>query len=130
MKRYIALLLALCFSLLCLSACGEDEKEIRAEVKYSVYEKEKTDFISFYLTADPDRHGEWSCSFGEKNTLLLLEQLESTGNGAKYTTLILKAVAEGEDIFGFTLEDGRAFEYLVKVKKDDSGILRIAVTKR
>ncbi len=143
MKRYVALCLVLCLSLLCFYACSGDESDIEAEVKYSVYENEGVDHVSFYLTADTDTDGEWSCSFGEMNTLSILEKneverksakilglFELGGNGVKYTTIICKAKAEGEDICTFTLNDGRVCEYLVKVKKDDSGILRITVANR
>ncbi|MBQ8895920.1 MAG: hypothetical protein IJY88_03915 [Clostridia bacterium] len=126
MKKYIALLLALCLSLLCLSACGGDEEEVKPEVKYSVYEKEQTDYISLYLTAR-ESDGEFSITPESPSTLTLLERLESSGNGAEYTTLIYKATAEGEDAFAFSLESGKIFEYSIKVKKDEQGILRITV---
>lgn len=126
MKRLICLILAVLFCI-CLTSCGEDEIQADAEIKYSVYENEGSDMVSFYLTSDIEKDGQWEFSHQELKTVNLAHDLDELQDNAYYRTLIFKPKAEGEDILTFTLANGTAREYLIKVSKDDAGIFRIKV---
>lgn len=132
MKRFIFVLIAilLCFS---LTACGED-KEIVTEVKFTVYENDGTDFISFYMTSDVKPLGVWEYTISDSKLFETFLENEETndygtfgwGGTASYKTLVLKPVAEGNATITFNLTEGdQKQEFSVNVAKDDSGIFRI-----
>ena len=126
MKRLICLILAVLFCI-CLTSCGDPEIQADAEIKYSVYENEGSDMVSFYLTSDIEKDGQWEFSHQELKTVNLAHDLDELQDNAYYRTLIFKPKAKGEDILTFTLANGTAREYLIKVSKDDAGIFRIKV---
>lgn len=132
MKRLIFLFIAvlLCFS---LTACGED-KDIVTEVKFTVYENDGTDFISFYMTSDVKPLGVWEYSISDGKLFETFLETEETndygtfglGGTTSYKTLVLKPVSEGNTAITFNLTEGDAKkEFSLKVAKDDSGIFRI-----
>ena len=132
MKRLIFLFIAvlLCFS---LTACGED-KDIVTEVKFTVYENDGVDFISFYMTSDVKPLGVWEYNISDKAMFETFLETEETndygtfglGGTASYKTLVLKPVSEGNTTITFNLTEGDAKkEFSLKVAKDDSGIFRI-----
>lgn len=131
MKKLISLTLAVLFCI-CLTSCGEDEAttNVDAEIKYSVYENEGSDMVSFYLTSDIEKDGQWEFSHQELKTINLAHDLDELQDDAYYRTLIFKPKAEGEDTLTFTLANGTSREYLITVSKDDAGIFRIKVTNR
>lgn len=127
MKKFIYILAALLL-IVSLAGCGND-LEVEAEIKYSVYENDGADKVSFYLTSDIEKDGKWQYTLDGLTNLAVFETNTQTAEDiAEYTTIILKPVGEGEETLSFTLNDGRICEYLVKVKKDNAGILRITVT--
>ena len=125
MKRIISALLMLCLLCAMLSACADTSEPV-TEVKHSIYQKNGRDYISFYLTA-PEAAGVWTNSLGESGLLGMIESREVVQEKARYTTLILESRSEGEETFVFTLASGKSFEYLLKIQKDEDGILRITV---
>lgn len=123
--KLIPILLAVLFCA-CLTSCGED-LDVTTEIKYSVYEHEGSDMVSFYLTADTDAESDWSYSLSELTALEVYHKTAESEQNAAYTTIIFKPKAEGEDILTFNLENGGECQYLVKTAKDESGIIRITV---
>lgn len=122
------MLLAVLFCI-CLTSCGDDI-EVDTEVKYTVYENEGSDMISFYMSSDVNQSGEWEYSLSEIKCFDVFYESAEEKSNASYKTLILKPNAETEEAItiGFTLteSDGRQ-EFKVSVKKDENGILRITV---
>lgn len=127
MKKLISLTLAVLFCI-CLTSCGEDEIQAEADIKYSVYENEGTDMVSFYLTSDIEKDGQWEFSHQDLTTINLAHDLDELQDNAYYRTLIFKPIAEGEEELQFSLTNGTSQCYTVNVSKDDSGIFRITIT--
>lgn len=128
MKRKFICILAALLLVVSLAGCGSD-LEVEAEIKYSVYENDGADKVSFYLTSDIEKDGKWQYTLDGLTNLAVFETNTQTAEDiAEYTTIILKPVGEGEETLSFTLNDGRVCEYLVKIKKDSSGIFRITVS--
>lgn len=109
-----------------LTSCGE-EIDVTTEIRYSVYENEGSDMVSFYMTCDIDKDGKWIYSKDGLTCLNVYLETEETKENAHFQTLILKPTKEGEADVIFSLEDGRYCEYIVTVAKDDNGVLRIKV---
>ncbi len=124
-RRFIFLILAMLFCIV-LTSCGE-EIDVVTEARYSVYENEGSDMISFYMTCDIDKDGKWIYSKDGLKCFDVYLETEETNENAHFQTLILKPTKEGEADVILSLEDGRYCEYIVTVKKDDNGILRITV---
>lgn len=125
MKRLLLVLLSITLFIPFVSC--KDEIEIETNVKYTVYENEGTDMVSFYMTSDKEADGEWRYSADGLTCLEVFYEGDQTEENASYRTLILSPSAEGEDTVTFTLDDGRKYEYLVKTAKDKTGIMRITV---
>ena len=129
MKRIISLTLAilLCFA---FTACKKEKIDFKTEVKYSVYEQVEGDkvfdMVSFYMTSDKKNEGLWEYSAEELSCLSVYHETDSTEQNVSYRTLILKAESEGTEKLSFSL-NGEALEYLIKITKDDKGVLRIKV---
>ncbi len=127
---FILVTILLCFS---LTACGED-KDIVTEVKFTVYENDGVDFISFYMTSDVDPLGVWEYNISDNKMFETFLETEETndygtfglGGTASYKTLVLKPASEGSATISFNLTEGdQKKEFSLKVAKDDSGIIRI-----
>ncbi len=109
--------------LLTLVACGE-EKEVEVGVKYSVYENEGSDMISFYMTGDGSK---WQYALAEDSIFEIFYDPTEENDGVYYQTLVLKPKSEGEETLTFTLEEQGDRVYEATVKKDKDGVLRITV---
>lgn len=111
---------------ICLTSCSKT-LEVETGIKYSVYENDGKDMVSFYLTSDVDRDDVWKYDLKNIEALKVEFIDTTTESNASYITVALSAKAEGEDILTFTLDNGTEKEFLVKCKKDDNGVLRITV---
>lgn len=111
---------------ICLTSCSKT-LEVETGIKYSVYENDGKDMVSFYLTSDVDRDDVWKYDLKNIEALKVEFINTTTESNASYITVALSAKAEGEDILTFTLDNGTEKEFLVKCKKDDNGVLRITV---
>lgn len=133
MKRAICLILITAFIAVLLTACGENE-EIITNVKFSVYESNGSDMISFYTTSEAEINGKWDYSLDNGQILTVFHDTESEQEfgslfekkTASYRTIILKPVAEGEAFISFKTSKGESeYSFKLTVTKDKNGVLRI-----
>ncbi len=120
-----------------LVSCG-NEAEIETEVRYSVYENDGIDTVSFYMTSDINADGEWEYEIGDSDLFEIFHTSEETneiGNffnktEASYKTLVLKPLSEGKTVITFSLDrKSEIFEYNVAITKDSSGIFRVKIER-
>ncbi len=127
-NRIFALLLTLLFlsSPFIFASCGKDDDEVVTSVRFSVYEKDGTDMVSFYMTSDTKPYGVWEYTI-ENELFEIFDENEETndyglfgmGGTASYRTLILTPVKEGEATISFKLTEGdMKHSFSVKVTKD------------
>ena len=122
---------------ICLTSCNND-LDVVTDVKYSVYENDGSDMISFYMTSDIDPYGIWEYTIGDSDIFEVFHTSDETkeyGNlfekrEASYPTLILKPKSEGKATVSFSLTSSEETrEYNIEVTKDTSGILRIKIVE-
>jgi uncharacterized cupredoxin-like copper-binding protein len=123
--KILSVFMAVLFCI-CLTSCSKT-LEVETGIKYSVYENDGKDMVSFYLTSDVDRDDVWKYDLKNIEALKVEFINTTTESNASYITVALSAKAEGEDILTFTLDNGTEKEFLVKCKKDGNGVLRITV---
>ena len=133
MKRAICLILITALAAVILTACGENET-IDTNVKFSVYESNGSDMISFYSTSETEISGKWEYSLDNNQILKVFHDTESEKNfgsffekkTASYRTIILQPVAEGEAFISFNTSKGESeYSFKLTVTKDKNDILRI-----
>ncbi len=135
MKKTICLILITAFIAVLLTACGENE-DIITDVKFSVYESNGSDMISFYTTSETEVNGKWVYSLDNSQILTVFHDTENEETFGKlfekktasYRTVILQPIAEGETFISFKTSKGEAeYSFKLTVTKDTDGILRIKV---
>ncbi len=132
MKKYISLILLLAVFSALLTSCSKDEN-ISTDVKFSVYDANGGEMISFYTTSEKEIYGEWEYSsdnpqlftyfHDSKNEQAFGKLFEK--KTASYRTLILQPVAEGEANISFKTEHGdKQYNFKLTVTKKD-GVFKI-----
>ena len=133
MKKSVLLIFFAIVLCLSLTACGQD-KDIVTEVRFTSYENNGSDIISFYMTSDVKPFGVWEYALSDSKMFETFHESEETndygtfglGGTASYKTLVLKPISEGNATVSFNLTEGdKKQEFSIAIKKDDSGILRI-----
>lgn len=133
MKKIICLILITAFIAVLLTSCGENE-DIVTNVKFSVYESNGSDMISFYTTSETEINGKWEYSLDNSQILTVFHDTESEETFGKlfekktasYRTIIFQPVAEGEANISFKTSKGESeYSFKLTVTKDKEGILRI-----